>query len=62
MLRWKTEAKFPLVHQMIGKISFEEKNLVANAEKFLDAVGKAHIQSAFIKTTMSPSVKIELNK
>ena len=26
MLRWKTEAKFPLVHQMIGKISFEEKN------------------------------------
>ena len=25
MLSWKTEAKFPLVHQMIGKISFEEK-------------------------------------
>lgn len=62
MLRWKTEAKFPLVHQMIGKISFEEKNLIANAEKFINAVGKAHIQNAFIKTTMSPSVKIELDK
>jgi large subunit ribosomal protein L1 len=62
MLRWKTEAKFPLIHQMIGKISFEEKNLIANAEKFLDAVGMSHIQNAFIKTTMSPSVKIELNK
>lgn len=62
MLRWKTEAKFPLIHQMIGKISNEEKNLIANAEKFVSAVGKAHIQSAFIKTTMSPAVKLELNK
>lgn len=60
MLRWKTEAKFPLIHQMIGKISFEEKNLIANAEKFIGAVGKAHIKNAFIKSTMSPSVKLEL--
>ncbi len=60
MLRWKTEAKFPLIHQMIGKISFEEKNLLANAEKFLEAVGKAHIKKAFIKTTMSPAVKLEI--
>ncbi|MFA5770091.1 MAG: hypothetical protein WC894_01185 [Patescibacteria group bacterium] len=61
MLRWKTEAKFPLIHQMIGKVSNEEKNLIANAEKFLDAVGKSHIQNAFIKTTMSPSIKLQLN-
>lgn len=58
MLRWKTEVKFPLIHQMIGKISFEEKNLLVNAEKFIDAVGKIHIKSAFIKTTMSPAVKL----
>lgn len=62
MLRWKTEAKFPLIHQMIGKISFEEKNLLANAEKFIEAVGKAHIKKAYIKTTMSPSVKLQLEK
>lgn len=60
MLRWKTEAKFPLIHQMIGKISFEEKNLLANAEKFFEAVGKAHIKKAYIKTTMSPAVKLDL--
>jgi len=58
MLRWKTEAKFPLIHQMIGKISFEEKNLLANAEKFIEAVGKIHIRKAYIKTTMSPAVKL----
>lgn len=60
MLRWKTEAKFPLIHQMIGKISNEEKNLIANAEKFIEAVGKTHIKNAFIKTTMSPSIKLEI--
>jgi large subunit ribosomal protein L1 len=59
-LRYKTEAKFPLIHQMIGKVSFEDKDLVANAEAFLKAVGYAHILQAFIKTTMSPSVKLNL--
>ncbi len=62
MLRWKTEAKFPLIHQMIGKISFGEKNLLANAEKFIEAVGKIHIKKAFIKTTMSPAIKLEMSK
>ena len=62
MIRWKTEAKFPLIHQMIGKISFEEKNLIVNAEKFIEAVGKTHIKNAFIKTTMSPAVKLEMSK
>jgi large subunit ribosomal protein L1 len=60
LLRWKTEAKFPLIHQMIGKISYDEKNLVTNAEKFLEAVGKAHIKKALIKTTMSPAIKIAI--
>jgi len=62
MLRWKTEAKFPLIHQMIGKISNEDSNIIANAEKFIEAVGKSHIKSAFIKTTMSPAIKLELIK
>lgn len=61
-LRWKTEAKFPLVHQMIGKISAGEKPLTENAEKFLDSVGINHIKSAFIKSTMSPSVKLDPQK
>src|SRR3989338_3537280 len=59
-LRWKTEAKAPLIHQMIGKISFTEKALVENASAFLASVGKNHIQTAFIKTTMSPSIKINM--
>lgn len=62
ILRWKTEAKFPLIHQMIGKISFETKALIENAEKFINAVGKPHVKKVVIKSTMSPSVKIDIEK
>ena len=60
LLKWKTEPKAPLIHQMIGKVSNEEKNLIANSEKFIQAVGVKHILRAFIKSTMSPSIKIEV--
>ncbi len=62
VLRWKTEPKFPLIHQMIGKLSLETKALVENAVKFINAVGKPHIQKIVIKSTMSPSVKIDVEK
>lgn len=61
-LRWKTEAKFPLIHQMIGKISFEDKDIVENAKAFLESVKKNHIKKVFLKSTMSPSVKIDIEK
>lgn len=58
LLKWKTEPKFPIVHQMIGKISHDEKALTENAQAFLNSVGAGKIKAAYIKTTMSPSVKI----
>lgn len=62
ILRWKTEVKFPLIHQMIGKISFETDSLADNAKKFISAVGKPHIKKIIIKSTMSPSVKLDVEK
>lgn len=62
VLRWKTEPKFPLIHQMIGKISMEEKKLVENAKKFIQSVKTSHIKKAFIKTTMSPSIMIDIKQ
>lgn len=59
-LRYKTEPKFHLMHQLIGKISHEEGALVENADAFLNAVGRTNITAAFIKTTMSPSLKIQI--
>ncbi len=59
-LRWKTEPKFPLIHQMIGRISYNEKDLIENATTFLKSVGALHITGAFIKLTMSPGIKIAI--
>lgn len=61
-LRYKTEAKFPLMHQMIGKISFKTQDLTDNAKAFLLSVGVPKIKSAYIKTTMGPSVRLNLEK
>lgn len=61
-MRWKTEPKFPLIHQMIGKAKDEDKNLVENAQAFMEAVGMKHILKAFIKSTMSPSLKLDLGR
>ncbi len=60
-VQWKTEPKFPLVHQMIGRISFKTEDLVENARAFIRSVGKHNIKQIFIKTTMSPSIEISLD-
>lgn len=61
-LRWKTEPKFPLIHQMIGKLSYDSKNLTENAQAFINAVGKIQIKGLFITSSMSPSIEIEIEK
>lgn len=60
-LRWKTESKFPLIHQMIAKTSAEDKAVVENAIAFINAVGTKNIKSVFITTTMGPGLKIDMN-
>lgn len=58
-VRWKSEPKFPLIHQMVGKISFDDNQLSDNVKAFLNSVGTAHIEAVYIKTTMSPSLHLD---
>ncbi len=60
LVQWKTEPKFPLVHQAVGKLSFKDEELEKNIEAFLQSVGKRNIKSAFLKATMTPAVKIKV--
>lgn len=62
VIRYKTEAKAPLIHQMVGKISLGEKALEENIKTYIKAVGKNIIKQAFVKTTMSPAVQLDLEK
>lgn len=60
VIRWKAEAKFPLIHQLIGKISYKEQDIEENVSHYIKSVGKLHVKKAFIKTTMSPSVRFDI--
>ena len=59
-LKWKSEADAPLLHQMVGRISYDDKKIAANIKSLVEAVGKAQIESLVIKTSMSPAVKVEV--
>jgi large subunit ribosomal protein L1 len=60
-IQWKTEPKFPLIHQQIAKTSADDAQVTENAAVFLQSVGKGNMQQAFITTTMGPSLQIDLN-
>lgn len=58
-LQLKTEKDAPLIHTVVGKVSQKDEELVKNIETILNAFeGSKQIVRAFIKSTMSPSVKL----
>lgn len=60
-LNLKTEKDQPLIHTSFGKVSMDSKKLVENAEKIMGALsGSKQIVRVFVKSTMSPSLKIKL--
>ncbi|MFH2019018.1 MAG: hypothetical protein ABII80_00130 [bacterium] len=56
----KAEAKFPLMHVTIGKVSQKEEELVANLKAIIEAVKPKNISKAVLASTMSPGVKLQL--
>jgi large subunit ribosomal protein L1 len=58
-LNLKTEKEQPVIHTAIGKLSQKESEIAENAKAVLDALSKQAVK-VYIKSTMSPSVKISL--
>ncbi len=56
----KTEKSAPLMHTAFGKVSQSDKELASNLEAILAGVGKTQLVKAFVKSTMSPSVKLAI--
>ncbi len=56
----KTEKKAPLIHTVVGKLSMDPKNLEENIESALSGINKRLILKAYLKSTMSPSIKLSL--
>lgn len=59
-LRWKTEGKAPLIHQMVAKLPSSTEEIAENVIAFIGSVGKKNIKAAFIKSTMSPALKLNI--
>jgi large subunit ribosomal protein L1 len=58
----KTEKESPLIHTVLGKVGQKDEEIAANLETILKAFGgDKQIVRAFIKSTMSPSVRLQLN-
>lgn len=56
---WKTQNDFPIIHSVIGKVSFETKKLEENFAALTKSIGKDKIRSVFLKATMGPAVRVE---
>jgi large subunit ribosomal protein L1 len=60
--------KASIIHVPVGKVSFDEQKLVDNLTAIMEAVVKAkpagakgqYVRSAYITTTMGPSVKLDV--
>ena len=59
-VRFKTEAKAPIIHQSVGKMSFKDYQLIENIDIFIKAVASKNITSIFLKATMTPSIRIKV--
>ena len=57
----KTENKAPLVHVSIGKVSWDNEDLVKNTEIIIKAIGTQKIIKAHLCSTMGPSIKLKIN-
>jgi len=59
-MRYKSEPKAPLIHLNIGKLSFKDEQLLANIETVLKTLLVKNIKLAYLCSSMSPSIKLQL--
>lgn len=58
----KTERKAPLMHVIVGKTNQEPKQIAANVEALVTAIGVTKITKLTLSATMSPGVKVDFSK
>lgn len=56
--RYKSEPKAPLIHLIIGKLSFKDNQLEDNITTAIKTIKPKNITSAYLCSSMSPSIKL----
>lgn len=61
-MNYKTEAKAPIIHVMVGKLSFGKEKLSENIKALLAAIKSENMRKVVVKSTMSPAIKLQVGK
>jgi len=59
-VNFKTEPENPIIHLLVGKVSFEKNQLTENINAIIGAVGKNKILKTTITATMGPGIRVTL--
>lgn len=59
-VNFKTEPDQPIIHMIIGKVSFDDKKLIENIQAVVKAIGSNKISRTTLTATMGPGVKLAL--
>jgi len=57
-VQYKTELKAPLIHLVLGKISFGEKKILENVQAAIKNIGATNIKKAILTSTHSPGIEL----
>lgn len=57
---YKSEAKSPLLHLNIGKLSFKDNQLVENITTVINTILPKNLSTVYLCSSMSPSIKLLL--
>lgn len=58
---YKTEAKAPILHMVVGKMSFGDSKLSENILVAIRTVDTKNIKNVTLKSTMSPGLKLDIS-
>jgi len=58
----KCEKSAPVLHQVVGKVSQDEKELLANIEELIKVIKAPKIKKLVLCATMGPGIKVEVTK
>lgn len=59
-ISWKSEPEAPVLHQAIGKVSFDTEKLLENLKVLVLSIGKNKILKITLSSTMSPGIKVDI--
>ncbi|OGD92999.1 hypothetical protein A2697_05060 [Candidatus Curtissbacteria bacterium RIFCSPHIGHO2_01_FULL_41_44] len=57
---FQTDPTAPIIHTKLGKLSAKPAQIEENLKALVAAIGQTKIKKAFIKSTMSPGIKVDL--